>query len=64
MYRQNQDDHVALRSSTGHVDDDGSCGSLAFQFLVVKVRGEKKKSAALSVLKVRATGEERTGEGR
>ena len=29
MYWQNQDDHVALRSATGHVDDDGSLGLIS-----------------------------------
>ena len=31
MYWQNQDDHVALRSSTGHVDDDGSLGLISMK---------------------------------
>ena len=29
MHWQNQDDHVALRSATGHVDDDGSLGLIS-----------------------------------
>ena len=31
MYWQNQDDHVALRSATGHVEDDGSLGLISMK---------------------------------
>ena len=31
MYWQNQDDHVALSSSTGHVDNNGSLGLISMK---------------------------------